>query len=82
VILTCSFAHVAKPAGMIAMGLSFSVHQSGILYAVCFTFIFFQGVFVLNVSSVLIDNWNVCIYQEKRMNIFISHFVTELEFLA
>ena len=76
VILTCSFAHVARPAGMIATGLSFSVHESGISYALFFTFIFYQGVFVLNVSSVLIDNSNLCIYQQKRMRIFRSHFIT------
>jgi len=82
VILTCSFAHVARPAGMIATGLSFSVHESGISYALFFTFIFYQGVFVLNVSSVLIDNSNLCIYQQKRMRIFRSHFITELWVLS
>ena len=64
---------------MIATGLSFSVHESGISYALFFTFIFYQGVFLLNV---LIDNGNVCIQLEKMMNIFRSHFITELEFLA
>ena len=60
-------------------GNDFSVRQSAISYALCFTFIFYQGAFLLNV---LIDNGNVCIQLEKMMNIFRSHFITELEFLA